>query len=179
MEALNMKLRVERIKTTMRWFPGLVLGLGRQVGKTSALLEMIHDDHNGQGTVYAMNQSMALYAKQMYKDKYPDEPVPNFVSQTEKVRGRSDPIFVDDWWNIPTEDRRNLIGNGRLAARIGTEFGQRNLDSTVVRFTDAELDYLEKLISAVHGGHGLPWDSETMSTLEGLRIKFRREKDEV
>jgi hypothetical protein len=173
----NFKLNFERIKTTLRWFPGVLLGLpGRQIGKTSALLEVIHDDHQGRATLYGFNQSAALYAKQMYKDKYPDEPVPNFVSQTEKVRGRSDHIFADDWWNIPTEDRRNLIVTGRLAARIGTEFSQRNLDSTVVRFTDEELDYLESLMYALLNGVSFPQKPDVM---RDLHRKFKREKDLV
>ena len=130
---------IDRISKRCAGFRGLCWGYREgRYGKTSALLEVIHEDHNGEATVYCMNYAMALYAKQMYRDNFHGEPVPNFVSQAEKVRGRSDPIFADEWWNIPTDERRELVGTGRLAVRIGQEFNQRNLDSTVLRFTDAE-----------------------------------------
>lgn len=178
----NIRESVSHIKQTLRWFPGLVLGLGRQVGKTSALLEVIHDDLDGFGTVYSVNHSMSLYAKQMYIDKYGKEKVPNFVSQTEKVRGRSDNIFADEWWHIPTQDRRTLIGTGRLAARIGTEFGQRDLGSMVVRFTDEELDLLESLFEAFVTGRGtycINGVPENKDLNRDLHRKFKREKELV
>jgi hypothetical protein len=105
---------------------------------------------------------------------------PSFVSQVNMVRGRSDNIYADEWWHIPAEDRRNLIGTGRLAARIGTEFGQRNLDSTVIRFTDEELDCLESMLDVlVNGGGncmmlGLP---EVVKIHRDLHKKFKREKE--
>ena len=179
---VSMRQNVDRIKQTLRWFPGVVLGLDRRVGKTQAILEVIHDDFGGHGTVYSMNRSMALYSKQMYKDKYPGEDTPNFVAQTEKVRGRSDPIFADDWWNIPSQDRRNLIGTCRLAARIGTEFSQRNLDSTTIRFTDEELDLLESLFEAFVTGRGtycINGVPENKQLNRDLHRKFKSAKEDV
>lgn len=178
----NMREHVEHIKQTLRWFPGLVFGLpGRQIGKTTALLEVIHEDHKGEATVYCMNQTMALNTKQMYKDKFPGEQVPSFTSQVDRVRGRSDPIFADDWWNIPTADRRNLIGTMRLKARIGQEFSQRNPDATVIRFTDEELNCLDAMFDVIvtGGGNytmiGLP---EMVRIHRDLRRKFKAAKDE-
>lgn len=177
--ATTIELNVARIKSVLRWFPGLVLGLNRQVGKTSAVLEVIHDDHEGQATVFCMNNEMREHTRRMYKDKYPNEQVPNFVSSTEKVQGRNDPIFADEWWCIPAEQRRDLLGTGRLVARIGTEFGNRNLDASVIRFTDKELDCLEAMFDVLinDGGHymmlGLP---ETVKIHRDLFRKFRSAK---
>ena len=177
---VSMRQSVDRIKQTLRWFPGVVLGLGRQVGKTSALLEVIHDDFDGYGTVYSMSDAMRRCAKQMYIDKYGNKKLPSFVSGTKNVRGRSDFIFADEWWHIPAQDRRNLIATGRLAARIGTEFGERNLESTVIRFTDEELDLLESLFEAFVTGRGtysINGVPENMQLNRDLHRKFKREKE--
>jgi hypothetical protein len=182
MEPKSMEESVGRIKQTLRWFPGIVLGLKRRVGKTSALLEVIHDDHKGEATVYCTNRSMEMYSRNFYKEKYPKERVPNFASQVSRVRGQSDPIFADEWWYIPTEDRRQLLGTGRLAARIGTEFGQRDLDSATIRFTDEELDCLDAMFDVLvtGGGNytmlGLP---ETVKIHRDLRRKFKEANERV
>lgn len=177
----SMKESVDRIKQTLRWFPNCLLGLQRRIGKTSAILEIIHEDHDGNGTVFCMNAAMAAYAKQMYRDKYPNDPVPNFTNNTQRVVGRSDPIFADEWWDIPASDRRHLIATGRLKARIGTEFSLRYLDSSVIRFTDEELDCLEAMLEVLVEGGGnymmlnLP---EVVAVHRGLLNKFRKEKEE-
>lgn len=179
---VSMRQNVDRIKQTLRWFPGVVLGLGRQVGKTSALLEVIHDDFNGDATVFSPNIRMSDYAKNKYMEKYPNERVPEFSSHERAIRGKMNPVFADEWWFITPEERRDLIATGRLVARIGTEFGQRHLESTVIRFTDEELDLLESLFLAFATGRvtycikGVP---ENKQLNRDLHRKFKSAKEDV
>ncbi len=148
----NIKLSIIRIKQTLRWFPGLVLGLGRQVGKTQAILEVIHDDFHGEGYVYSMNQTLSAACRLRYKDMYPNDPQPVFVSSPSHVRGNPRNIWADEWWGIPIPDRRDLLATGRVMARIGTEFETRNIDASVIRFTKEELTLLSgALENAIYG----------------------------
>jgi hypothetical protein len=123
MDSEEMIVSVERIKQTIRWFPGLSLGLKRRVGKTTAILEVIHEDYGGHAIVFSPNTTLSRNTEKMYREKYPTANcLPNFISLVQQVRGLDLPIFVDEWWNIPVNDRRNLAITGRVVCRIGTEY---------------------------------------------------------
>lgn len=113
---------VEHIKQTIRWFPGVILGLKRQVGKTTALLQVIHDEYQGAAIYYAPSPFQREYAQWRYRGMYPDAVEPIFVCEVDETKGHNAPILVDEWWFVLKPEQRKLIATGRVVARIGTEF---------------------------------------------------------
>lgn len=114
----------KRIKYMIKWFPGLMLGFPhRHVGKTAAVLELIHETEHAAAFYYAPSLCLANLAKSRYYKLYPsEESYPHFVIGPHQVRGYAWPIYVDEWWLLDESDQNELLGTGRVVCRIGTEY---------------------------------------------------------
>jgi hypothetical protein len=118
----EMELYTERIKQVMEWFPGVTLGLGRQVGKTEAIIRTIHDRHRGHAAVIIPTVSLSEILERRYKESYPDDEQPIFTDDPLRLRGRERrPVYVDEPWAIPESKMRAIYSLGwPVLARIGT-----------------------------------------------------------
>lgn len=113
---------VAHIKKTMEIYPGLLLGLPRQVGKTQAILEIIHDVHEGEAIYFCPTRLIQDISYSRYRDLYPDDCIPLFTSDPYYCRGTDTPIYVDEWWMISASRQDELRGfNNRIKCRIGTD----------------------------------------------------------
>jgi len=115
---------VSILKSTIRRFPGIIIGgLHRQIGKTTAILELIHEDHRGQAWYFCQNEQARRHAILLYRQMYGFE---TFYSATmvEMLGGSLDwPVYVDEWESIPTITREKLICNrirNPIFCRIGS-----------------------------------------------------------
>jgi hypothetical protein len=115
------ELSTGRIKTTIRWFPGILLGLKRQVGKTQAVLELIHEEHEGRAVIFSPSKEFSEIAKRRYEGMYPQDTKALFACTTTHLRGFRFPVYVDEWWVLPRETRVDLMNTGLVVCRIGTE----------------------------------------------------------
>jgi hypothetical protein len=115
---------VNRIKQTIKWFPGIVLGFPqRQIGKTEAVLELIHESDPAAAFYYAPSLTLMNIAKGRYYKRYPDEDIyPRFIISPYQVHGYMGPIYVDEWWLLDKADQKELLKTGRVVCRIGTEY---------------------------------------------------------
>ena len=80
----------------------------RAIGKTEALIEIIHDDHQGNAIVVSANHGIRDYIKNFYRAKYPGEPLPSFQSPLHAGLGDSRPLYVDVYQLLSEDDRENL-----------------------------------------------------------------------
>jgi hypothetical protein len=120
--AEEIELGSARIKQTVRWFPGVLLGLKRQIGKTRAIIELVHEDYAGLAVIFSPNKNMSEYVEYWYKAKYPRDPQPVFSSNVRELSGFDGPIYVDEWFSLKEKDQMILLATGRVVCRIGTEF---------------------------------------------------------
>lgn len=111
----------DHIKRVFRIFPGAVLGVKRRVGKTTALLQLIHEQYSGMATLYSPTQRQSERAGERYREMYPEDQLPRFIVDAKEARGYDNPILVDEWWFVRKPEQRELMGTRRVIARIGTE----------------------------------------------------------
>jgi hypothetical protein len=112
---------VNRIKQTVNWFPGLLLGLERQCGKSRAILELVREKHSGDAFIFSPNQMLSRLMSNRYRDLYPKTVQPPCISDTKFVRGSMWPIYVDEWWMLQRRMQEELMETGRVVCRLGTE----------------------------------------------------------
>ena len=79
---------------------GVVVVRSRQTGKTTALLESIHENSPGSFDVFTGHVNMAELLKRRYKQMYPDDQQPNFCpyqyARNERVRGTTGRKWATD-----------------------------------------------------------------------------------
>jgi hypothetical protein len=122
MEPEEMEMYVARIKQVAEWFPGVTLGLPRRVGKTKALLQIIHEKHGGNAAIISPSEMLSEGLYLRYREAYPHDTMPLFTSDPMWLRGKeSRPIYVDEPWSM-SESKRQALGNlgWPVLARIGT-----------------------------------------------------------
>lgn len=173
----NAREGVDLLKAMIRKFPGVLIGVHRQVGKTQAIMELIHEDCAGRAQVCCINARLADIMKDRYRSMYPNDSQPQFIVRSEQSRGGGRKIFADDWFDLTSQDRRQYLASPDLACRIGTEFGTRDdLEPEVIRFTEEELSCLESMLEVLVEGSGtysmlrLP---ELVKLHSGLLRKFK------
>lgn len=110
-----------RIKLVMNWFPGTLHSFLRRTGKTTAILETIREKYNGDAIYFCADVQSADNAKRMYRKLFPDGTLMT-ATLVDHVKGMSQHIFVDEWWLLERDVKRDLMHTGRVVARIGTEF---------------------------------------------------------
>ena len=66
--------QTEKIKQAIR--EGKVVWSERQTGKTTAIMEVVHDDYQGKALVFVPNELLRGIFRRAYRDKYHGEPVP-------------------------------------------------------------------------------------------------------
>lgn len=110
---------IRRIKQTVECFPGLVLGVDRQVGKTTAILEMIKDRYPGTAIYFGPNQYLCDFAEHAWRGTG-FRLSPKFFSSSEQVRGYNLPIYVDEWWLLSQRQQDEVMQTGRVVCRLGT-----------------------------------------------------------
>jgi hypothetical protein len=125
MKPEQMEMSVAWIKQTIRWFPGVLLGLKRKVGKTRAILELVHEEHGGRAVVFSLNADMSQYARNWYRELYPHDSQPAFVCTVYQLSGSKEPIYVDEWFHVATKEQVSLVDTGRVICRIGTDMETR------------------------------------------------------
>ena len=92
----------------------LILG-DRQIGKTEALMEVIHEDHKGEAVVVLPTDTLRDIFKDRYHKKYPDDPIPITDPPHIAGRGRSLPMYADVLSLFPEANRQHLEGQLRAA----------------------------------------------------------------
>lgn len=127
---LDLTNLVMRIKLGIRWFPRTILDVERRAGKTTAILELIHEQHEGKAVYVAHNQRMAESGRYYYAQKYSATPDrierPVFISGFDvdrKLRGYEYdtwPIYVDEWWLFDEREQREVMDTLRVVGRVGT-----------------------------------------------------------
>lgn len=118
-----------RIKMGVRWFPRTIFSTPRKSGKTTALLEIIYEDHGGQAIYFCQSAQSAAdaahrYAKMFHVHKS-EFPLFHHDAKTleSAVGGRGIlPIYVDEWWAIDRAQQDILAYCGVIRGRVGTEF---------------------------------------------------------
>jgi len=117
---MSQEENVKRIIQVMEWFPGCTLGLPRQVGKTEAIIRMVHDE-DGLAAIVTPRACMADEILGRYAKMYPGERVPLVTSNVTSLRGQLLKVFVDEPWFFREEDMKQLGGiRGKIVGRIGT-----------------------------------------------------------
>lgn len=120
-QSVDIEESKQRIKQAVEWFPGATLPCGRQSGKTTAILEMIHERHKGKAVFFTVNPDMAKCALDIYRKRWPKDEDPIFTASYLDIRGRSLPIYVDEPWFATAENRRILQDLDYLiVCRLGT-----------------------------------------------------------
>ena len=120
-QAETLAASIAAIKRDILASPGILLDCKRQVGKTTAILELIHDEHQGRAAYVTFRSELADHAKHQYLKRWPQGELPFFTSDPEKLRGLLLPIYVDEWWMLFEQQRDRLIDFGGLVrARVGT-----------------------------------------------------------
>jgi hypothetical protein len=122
MDREEMELGVARIKQVIEWFPGVTLGVRRQVGKTEAIMQIIHEKHGGNAAVISPSEMLSEGIYRRYREAYPNDTMPLFTSDPMRLRGEeSRPVYIDEPWFM-SESKRRAIGdlNWPVMARIGT-----------------------------------------------------------
>lgn len=115
---MKIKDNIQKIKQTVDWFPGVVLGLGRQCGKTSAILEMVHEDCGGDAFVISPTSQMSDMAKHRYGSL---SGKPKFISNPLEARGSNWAIYVDEWWMLSEKSQHEVEGMlDRVICRLGS-----------------------------------------------------------
>jgi len=118
----TMLQNIERIRQIAEWFPGVTLGLQRQSGKTTAIMEMIHD-LGGEAVYFGMTEMMVDRVKNLYRETYPNDVQPLCTDRLDDLRGRKVvPVFVDEPWMIKREVLNYLSMHFPVVIKIGTEF---------------------------------------------------------
>ena len=124
MENEELVVSTARIKQVMDWFPGVTLGIGRRLGKTEAIMQIIHEKHGGNAAVISPSEVLSEGIYRRYMEAYPDDTVPLFTSDPMWLRGKkSRMVYVDEPWFM-SESKRQAIANLQwpVMARIGTSF---------------------------------------------------------
>src|ERR1700744_2924126 len=89
-EFIDLTESIRRIKQTVEWFPGLVLGLDRRVGKTTAILQMLGEHHRAQAFYFCPNQNHVTQALHDWGgESIPElrDKMPRFVCEPMLLRG--------------------------------------------------------------------------------------------
>lgn len=95
---------------------GKVVHGDRQIGKTEALIEVIHEDHKGNAIVVTAMAEHGDIFKSRYREKFPDDSVPRIEHPRTAGRGTTTPLYADCYGMLREEDKDNLAP--RLAAAI-------------------------------------------------------------
>ena len=82
----------------------------RAIGKTEALIDVIHEDHQGQAVVVLPTNTLREIFKCRYHKKYPNDPIPRIDPPHIAGRGMSWPIYADVLQLFPAVDRNKLDG---------------------------------------------------------------------
>ena len=116
----NIRASIDSIKKAIREDGKLFLCKPRQTGKTTALLEIIHDDFDGDAILLSPNVRMSDYAKDRYREMYPGEKLPIFRQRTEQTCGYHLPVLVDEWLCFPDSEQRNILHLRNLSGLVGS-----------------------------------------------------------
>ena len=132
MNEFDIKTSIQMIQS--RLSPGRVTNCGRNTGKTTALLEWVHDalPKNGIKSVGFITHdwNSARHLEAEYNKRWP-EPTDGvkensisvkFVPGHEVIRllGFASEVVVDEWWKLREEDQRALRLNWEVLAAVGT-----------------------------------------------------------
>lgn len=126
---LTMEVRSMRIKMGVRWFPWTIFSTPRQSGKTTALLEIIYEDHGGNAIYFCQSEMSAHAAAHLYRKLFtPNAQQPLFVASTDYLKSHTRgtsmakwPIYCDEWWLIRQEEQDRVLDTCRVVGRVGTE----------------------------------------------------------
>ena len=115
---------IARIKQVMDWFPGVTLGIDRRLGKTEAIMQLIHEKHGGRAVYMAHNQQMFDLFRSRYSEAYPGDPWPLMTNDPDMLQGKKPmPIYVDEPWMFKPEMLGRIKRCGwPIAAMVGTNF---------------------------------------------------------
>ena len=91
----------------------------RGIGKTQAILEIIHEDHGGVAVLVLPTESLMRITMRRYREAYPGDALPIFCTahNLEKlIRGRSFPVYVDtyDLFNHEDTSRIDYVLRGHV-----------------------------------------------------------------
>lgn len=88
----------------------------RQIGKTTALIEVIHEDYSGDVIVTTPNALIGELFAARYGEMFPDDKQPRIENSRNAGRGSSQPLYADCYAMFPEERKRDL--DSRLAEAI-------------------------------------------------------------
>lgn len=95
---------------------GKVVHGDRQIGKTEALIEVIHEDHKGNAIVVTPSHEIGAWFLSRYRQLYPDGPKPKIEHPRDAGRGTSTPLYVDCYGMLQGKDQDDI--KMRMAAAI-------------------------------------------------------------
>jgi hypothetical protein len=133
LEVNGLEWSIRQIKAAVA--PGQAIHCERQSGKTTALLEWVHDlvektptrvgfvTHDWQ-TSHRIEAGYNLRWPQVEhrNSMLPHVPAVLFMPAhaLERLRGLTREVVVDEWWLLREEDRRELARNWQVIAAVGT-----------------------------------------------------------
>lgn len=135
LEEFGIEWSVRKIRESLR--EGMAVHCERQSGKTTALLEWVHElveaDRERRIGYASMNMEQSERAAHLYRARWPDYRVykPGSLRQPERVlfvtgyepnrlRGQALDVVVDDWWMLTDKAQDELRRYFKVIAAVGT-----------------------------------------------------------
>ena len=97
----------EEAKKALR--TGVFIHGDRAIGKTEALMEVIHEDHQGNVILVAPTVLLGEVFKNRYRQKFPDDPIPKIENPRIAGRGESKPVYADVLALFSESERQDLM----------------------------------------------------------------------
>lgn len=97
--------RTKQHKTALRASLGYMLLADRGSGKSTAILEVIHDDHAGHAALVVLSRDAAQHFRCEYAALYPYDALPHIVPKEDLglLRGIKAPVYSDEAYLGPYE----------------------------------------------------------------------------
>jgi hypothetical protein len=88
---------------------GLIDG-NRQIGKTEALMEVIHEDHHGDVILTGARMELMESFVTRYRERFPEDKLPTI--QPPRTAGMGDPrqVYADVYSLLNDADKERLVG---------------------------------------------------------------------
>lgn len=97
----------------------------RQTGKSTALIEFVHDHHGAEAVVICADNKTAGMMARLYNQKFPNEELPVFCGPflaDRCIRGNAKKIFIDEPHLVPFKVLVDISDSGRLEGAVGSKY---------------------------------------------------------
>lgn len=103
--------------------PGVAVNADRQTGKSSAIIASVHMDYRGRAVIVCHDWKSAHFMQQRYREAFPEDDQPKVIGATaieSAIYGHDLPVYVDEWWLLPTSVQNKLKDSRKVAGAVGS-----------------------------------------------------------